>query len=70
MVNIINVKNNTEAIKVLNMAKRTFENVGFQNVGEKKYNIRAIKDINKEIKKINSRKKRGVQTRQLYINFY
>ena len=70
MVVFVNTKNNTDALKAINIAKTTLKNDGYRNEKEKQYYLKNLRHYNNMIKKVMDAKSKGLQVRQLTFKFY
>ena len=65
MVVFVNTKNNTDALKAINIAKTTLKNDGYRNEKGKQYYLKKLRHYNNLIKKVMDAKYKGLQVRQL-----
>ena len=70
MVVFVNTKNNTDALRAINVAKTTLKNDGYRNEKEKQYYLKKLRHYNNMIKKVMYAKSKGLQVRQLTFKFY
>ena len=52
MVVFVNTKNNTDALRAINIAKTTLKNDGYRNEKEKQYYLKQLRYYNSLIKKV------------------
>ena len=69
MVVFVNTKNNTDALKAINVAK-TLKNDGYRNEKEKQYYLKKLRHFSNMIKKVMHAKSKGLQVRQLAFKVY
>ena len=70
MVVFVNTKNNTDALKAINIAKTTLKNDGYRNEKEKQYYLKKLRHYNNLIKKVMDAKSKGLQVTQVAFKFY
>ena len=70
MVVFVNTKNNTDALRAINIAKTTLKNDGYRNDKEKQYYLKQLRYYNSLIKKVMNAKSKGLQVKQLAFKFY
>ena len=70
MVVFVNTKNNTDALRAINIAKTTLKNDGYRNEKEKQYYLKQLRYYNSLIKKVMDAKSKGLQVKQLAFKFY
>ena len=59
MVVFVNTKNNTDALKAINIAKTTLKNDGYRNEKEKQYYLKKLRHYNNLIKKVRKSRTTG-----------
>ena len=70
MVVFVNTKNNTDALRAINIAKTTLKNDGYRNEKEKQYYLKQLRYYNSLIKKVMDAKAKGLQVTQVAFKFY
>ena len=68
MVLIVNTKNNTDALKAINIAKSALR-TGYKTEKQKQYHIKQMRQMDNLIKGVQQLKKQGYQIKQVAFKF-
>ena len=69
MVLIVNTKNNTDALKAINIAKSAMKKTGYKTEKQKQYHIKQMRQMDNLIKGVQQLKKQGYQIKQVAFKF-